>query len=203
MSQVAEKIEKHQPKSALIKDAAFKWDDPLDLEGELSEEERMVRDTARDYAQEKLFPRVIAANLASALRTRLRGHSSGCRVEVGSGAAPRRQKRDTARIPDITVRCGEHPKVVFEVVSPSELRKWRQRDEKRADLQNVEGVWEIIEIYQSEAAVHVYRLAADGSWHFEANDGVTAVVRLDSVGLEIPLAEIYEDLDLAEGVTEQ
>jgi glutaryl-CoA dehydrogenase len=62
MSQVAEKTEKLQPKSALIKDAAFKWDDPLDLESELTAEERMVRDTARDYAQEKLFPRVIAAN---------------------------------------------------------------------------------------------------------------------------------------------
>ena len=62
MSQVAEKSETHQPKSALIKDAAFKWDDPLDLESELTAEERMVRDAARDYAQEKLFPRVIAAN---------------------------------------------------------------------------------------------------------------------------------------------
>ena len=62
MTQVAEKTQKNQPKSAQIKDAAFKWDDPLDLEGELTEEERMVRDTARDYAQEKLFPRVIAAN---------------------------------------------------------------------------------------------------------------------------------------------
>src|ERR1700683_4583903 len=62
MSQVAEKTEKREPKGAQIKDAAFKWDDPLDLEGELTEEERMVRDTARDYAQEKLFPRVIAAN---------------------------------------------------------------------------------------------------------------------------------------------
>jgi glutaryl-CoA dehydrogenase len=62
MSQVAEKTETLQPKSALIKDAAFKWDDPLDLESELTAEERMVRDTARDYAQEKLFPRVIAAN---------------------------------------------------------------------------------------------------------------------------------------------
>jgi len=59
MTQLAEKRE---PKSALIKDAAFNWDDPLDLEGELTEEERMVRDTARDYAQEKLFPRVLAAN---------------------------------------------------------------------------------------------------------------------------------------------
>ena len=62
MSQVAERAEKLQPKSALIKDAAFKWDDPLDLEGELTEDERMVRDTARAYAQDKLFPRVIAAN---------------------------------------------------------------------------------------------------------------------------------------------
>ena len=62
MSQVAEKTEKRSAKAAQIKDAAFKWDDPLDLESQLSEEERMVRDTARDYAQEKLFPRVLAAN---------------------------------------------------------------------------------------------------------------------------------------------
>jgi glutaryl-CoA dehydrogenase len=62
MSQVAEKTEQRSPKTAQIKDAAFKWDDPLDLESQLTEEERMVRDTARDYAQEKLFPRVLAAN---------------------------------------------------------------------------------------------------------------------------------------------
>jgi glutaryl-CoA dehydrogenase len=62
MSQLAEKAEQREAKAVQIKDAAFKWDDPLDLEGELTEEERMVRDTARDYAQEKLFPRVLAAN---------------------------------------------------------------------------------------------------------------------------------------------
>jgi glutaryl-CoA dehydrogenase len=39
----------------------FVWEDPLDLEGELSEEERLVRDTARGYAQDKLFPRVLSA----------------------------------------------------------------------------------------------------------------------------------------------
>ena len=62
MSQLAEKAEQREAKAVQIKDAAFKWDDPLDLEGELTEEERMVRDTARDYAQEKLFPRVLGAN---------------------------------------------------------------------------------------------------------------------------------------------
>ena len=42
--------------------ATFQWDDPLLLEDLLSDEERMVRDTARAYCQEKLMPRVVEAN---------------------------------------------------------------------------------------------------------------------------------------------
>jgi len=54
--------EQHVGKPAIsLKDADFNWEDPLDLERELSSEERMVRDTARGYAQEKLFPRVLKA----------------------------------------------------------------------------------------------------------------------------------------------
>ena len=41
--------------------AAFSWDDPFRLEEQLSEEERAIRDTAHDYAQEQLLPRVIEA----------------------------------------------------------------------------------------------------------------------------------------------
>jgi glutaryl-CoA dehydrogenase len=41
--------------------AEFDWEDPLDLEGDLSEDERMVRDTARGYAQDKLMPRILTA----------------------------------------------------------------------------------------------------------------------------------------------
>jgi glutaryl-CoA dehydrogenase len=41
---------------------AFDWADPLLLEEALSEEERMVRDSARAYCQEKLLPRVLEAN---------------------------------------------------------------------------------------------------------------------------------------------
>ena len=40
----------------------FKWDDPLLLEEQLSNEERMIRDTAREYAQEKLRPRILEWN---------------------------------------------------------------------------------------------------------------------------------------------
>lgn len=37
---------------------SFQWEDPLLLDQQLSEDERMVRDMARDYCQEQLMPRV-------------------------------------------------------------------------------------------------------------------------------------------------
>ena len=42
--------------------ADFKWDDPFFLDDQLSEDERLIRDSARDYAQEKLMPRIQQAN---------------------------------------------------------------------------------------------------------------------------------------------
>lgn len=39
----------------------FQWDDPFNLEGQLSEDERLIRDSARAYAQDKLAPRIIEA----------------------------------------------------------------------------------------------------------------------------------------------
>jgi len=41
--------------------AAFRWEDPFLLEEQLSEEEKLVRDTARAYARGKLLPRVVEA----------------------------------------------------------------------------------------------------------------------------------------------
>ena len=40
----------------------FQWEDPLLLDEQLSEDERMVRDAAHDYCQEKLMPRILLAN---------------------------------------------------------------------------------------------------------------------------------------------
>lgn len=45
----------------MLQTPQFNWEDPFLFENQLSEEERMVRDTARDYAQEKLMPRVLEA----------------------------------------------------------------------------------------------------------------------------------------------
>jgi glutaryl-CoA dehydrogenase len=43
--------------------ATFNWEDPFQLDDQLSEDERAIRDVARDYAQEKLLPRVTEAYL--------------------------------------------------------------------------------------------------------------------------------------------
>jgi glutaryl-CoA dehydrogenase len=43
--------------------AGFQWDDPFLLDEQLTEDERMIRDTARAYAQDKLLPRITKAYL--------------------------------------------------------------------------------------------------------------------------------------------
>lgn len=100
------------------------------------------------------------AALTGALTARMTGED-GCFPESGSGAAPEHQQLADARIPDLMIRCRGLPRVLFEVLSPSELKRWRERDRKRLDEQDFSGVEEIIEIYQSEPAIHIYRRGRD------------------------------------------
>jgi glutaryl-CoA dehydrogenase len=59
---MAQVVEKRETKpAAALKDADFNWQDPLDLDGELTEDERMVRDSTRGFAQSKLMPQVLLA----------------------------------------------------------------------------------------------------------------------------------------------
>ncbi|WP_425408916.1 acyl-CoA dehydrogenase [Hyphococcus sp.] len=45
-----------------VEKQSFDWRDPLLLESQLTDEERMIRDAARGYCQDRLMPRVILAN---------------------------------------------------------------------------------------------------------------------------------------------
>ncbi|MGL5166428.1 MAG: acyl-CoA dehydrogenase [Afipia sp.] len=48
--------------SVTLTGGTFHWEDPLLLEDLLSEDEKLIRDTARDYAQSHLMPRILEAN---------------------------------------------------------------------------------------------------------------------------------------------
>ena len=52
----------HSPKAAKSHFTQFAWDDALKLDDQLSEDERAIRDAAKAYCQDKLFPRVLLAN---------------------------------------------------------------------------------------------------------------------------------------------
>jgi glutaryl-CoA dehydrogenase len=45
-----------------MKRTEFDWKDPLNLESLLSDDDRMIRDSARDFAQKELLPGIIEAN---------------------------------------------------------------------------------------------------------------------------------------------
>ena len=58
----ANEVSSQTPESARAKPAAPVWEDLALLDQQLSDDERLIRDTAHDYCQEKLLPRVVAAN---------------------------------------------------------------------------------------------------------------------------------------------
>ena len=132
----------------------------------------------------------IVANPAAALKAALQGRRD-CRPEAGSAVIPAGRTADRARIPDVTIRCGPQPRVAVEVVSPAERRG--ERDAKRRDLMAVEGLQEIVEITADEPAIHVYRRAGD-LWAFAALNGAEAALSLESLGVTLRLADIYDGL---------
>ncbi len=58
----AQNLSPQQTQNIMSKALLEHWDDILLLDEQLTEEERMIRDAARDYCQEKLMPRVLEAN---------------------------------------------------------------------------------------------------------------------------------------------
>ena len=93
MSTAASHDSKSSPKPAqVLKDSDFNWEDPLDLESDLTEEERMVRDTARGFAQDKLMPRVREAYRDGEVRPRI-----CCRRWARSACSARPSRRNLWR----------------------------------------------------------------------------------------------------------
>ncbi len=140
----------------------------------------------------------IAFNIHTALRGRLKG--SGCTpLGLDAGVAT---IGDTVRYPDAVVTCspvqGESrlipdPVVVFEVISPTSGHIDRIVKVREYAAVGSTRVYVIVESASVGLAVHE-RQAAGQKWT------VTTVMAddflsLPDIGVEIPVAEIYEDVD--------
>jgi Uma2 family endonuclease len=141
----------------------------------------------------------IQVNLLSTLRTRLRG--SPCRpngpdllvkVDDWTGCSP-----------DASVSCGERgrnfladPVVLFEILSDS--TEARGRGERRREYQRLPSLAHHVLIDQEVARVEVYSRAGD-RWLFQEIEGLAASFHLDAIGIDLPLAELYEGVALGAG----
>jgi Uma2 family endonuclease len=151
------------------------------------------------HAAQILDHAAIIMGLGTALGNRLRDDKDGRRPEAGSIVAPRNQQLPTARILDAMVRCRDLPRVVFDVVSPPEVRAWRAGNQRRRHLQNIEGLQEIVEIYQDEAAIHIYRRTTGGQWSFDAVDWPDSGARTSQAAMERSRRWRADPPDLAAG----
>jgi Uma2 family endonuclease len=118
-----------------------------------------------------------------------------CSVAPGVGVKPRNAPGNRVRVPDAVVLCGERrdePIVLVEVMSASNAGAGYEA--RRADLKAVEGVQEVVELQQDGHAAHVFRRHEAGWLSLEVI-GPDAVLRLESLGgVEVRLAELYENV---------
>lgn len=136
---------------------------------------------------------IITMNLGRALGDWLAKSGRPCHVMATVGQ-PVRRKRDRTRIPDVTVKCGpgpwqdRAPVLIVEIVSPSNT--WRDMRDRVEDDRSIDTVQEILLIEQDRPEVEVHRRIGDlwPSWRVA---GLDDRVTLESLGLALPLAEIY------------
>ncbi|MBO0348160.1 Uma2 family endonuclease [Phormidium pseudopriestleyi FRX01] len=143
----------------------------------------------------------IAANLCTYLITHLRG--SGCKTFISDMKVKIQVAQGTADIfyyPDVMVTCDEkdrekfyktHPCLVVEVLSPS--TETIDRREKRLNYQSLASLQEYVLVSQDQMQVEVYRLKESGNWEVERL-GPNDSLELNSVGLTLTLAEIYDEV---------
>jgi len=86
-----------------------------------------------------------------------------------------------------------NPKLVAEVLSPS-TRHIDQR-EKAMNYRRVESIEEFLLLQQSEPKIVVYRRGK--KWRPQVYVGMEAVLELRSIGLSVPLAQIYAEIPAA------
>ncbi len=110
--------------------------------------------------------------------------------------------------PDIGIHCGKpvlgkgntlfNTVAIFEILSPSTERY--DRTKKFHHYQQIETLREYFLVYQDAARIEAYRRTETG-WEvatYSVYVGLGAVLPLESVGISIPLTEIYENVELEE-----
>jgi Uma2 family endonuclease len=187
--------------SAIAKHAA--WISPEEyLQGEQLAESRHEYVDGQVYAMAGTSANHdrIATNILAELRNRLRGSkcepfSSDFKLHIPATAP---KFAEYFYYPDVMVACDptedaelyrERPTVLFEVLSPSTTRV--DRSEKATIYHQIPTLKTYVIVDQEKVSMTVMRKSATG-WSREIIEDAKASLKLPEIGVEIPVAAIYE-----------
>lgn len=107
--------------------------------------------------------------------------------------------------PDIAIVCGapdppdekedmiSNPAVVIEVLSPS--TRFYDMHRKKASYMLLPSLNEYIMVDSMSCMVNATRKTASGSWESELLEGMSGILTIQTIGLSVPLSEIYRKVD--------
>jgi Uma2 family endonuclease len=186
----------------------------------ISVEEYLALDRAAEVPSEyhdgEMFPLaavswehgIISLSVGSMLRERLA--KSSCNAVP----SPVRVRVSPSKflIPDLMVVCGKpvltdeyqdtvtNPKAIVEVLSPSTADY--DYGGKFILYRKLESFEDYLLVSQDRARVEVAHKAADKQWLMRTYEGLDAVVNVESLGISLPMAEIYSGVELSPDVEE-
>lgn len=139
----------------------------------------------------------IITNIEVAIHNHIRAKAMPCRTFRESFWL-KKKPNELAAFPDVMVHCGrlepgitsvDDPMVLVEVVSKGSAQ--RDRFEKRKLYQRLPSLREYVLVALDVPDVEVFRRTGDLSWENETVTGLDGTLALPSIGLDLPLAEIY------------
>lgn len=162
----------------------------------------------RDGVPEAMAPTTephgaIMAELGALIRNHLLVSGSPCRVVIEPGVVPRAAARDNIRIPDIAVTCSppsrerlmHDPVLLIEILSPA------NEEQTRANVwayTTIPSVAEILIVDSGAVRAELLRRQPDGIWPEQPLMlAADHALELASIGLELPLRELYRTAAVA------
>lgn len=143
----------------------------------------------------------LVMNLGAAIKLALRGRRP-CRVQTEAGVIPPDRAHSYFQV-DLLVTCEPSrpherdvaaPELVAEVLSASTCDF--DRSVKLPSFRTIASVREILLVDSERMHVELHRRLAGARWHIERAVSPDDLLALDSVGLRLSLAELYEDVAL-------
>ncbi|MFM9939477.1 MAG: Uma2 family endonuclease [Hyphomicrobiaceae bacterium] len=164
--------------------------------------QELVDGVVRSMAPASATHAIIQGNLVYSIGAHLRAHGSRCRVAPEAPIRPAIGNLSrNSRAPDVAVTCAppstsktfDEPVLIIEVLSPSNIEDTWESIRALAPLPTLT---EIVVVASESVAIEIYRKDAKGTWGPEPEVLTEGTLHLASIGLDLPVAEVYRGTHL-------